>query len=37
MFKFIRVNMTTQDASIQEVPEKYVGLGGEGPYFKHCP
>ncbi len=28
MFKFIRVNMTTQDASIQEVPEKYVGLGG---------
>ena len=28
MFKFIRVNMTTQDASIQEVPEKYVALGG---------
>lgn len=28
MFKFIRVNMTTKEATIEEVPEKYMGIGG---------
>ena len=28
MFKFIRVNMTTKEATISDVPEKYAGLGG---------
>lgn len=28
MHKFIRVNMTTKEISTDEVPEKYVGLGG---------
>jgi len=28
MNKFIRVNMTTKKAVIEEVPQKYVGLGG---------
>ncbi|KAB3532516.1 aldehyde ferredoxin oxidoreductase family protein [Alkaliphilus serpentinus] len=30
MNKFIRVDMTTKKVEIQEVPEKYVGLGGRG-------
>ena len=28
MQKFIRINMTTMETSVSEVPEKYVGLGG---------
>lgn len=28
MNKFIRIDMTTKNVSIQEVPEKYAGLGG---------
>jgi aldehyde:ferredoxin oxidoreductase len=28
MQKFIRINMTTKETSVSEVPEKYVGLGG---------
>lgn len=28
MYKFIRVNMTTKESSVGEVPEKYLGLGG---------
>ncbi len=28
MLKFIRVNMTSKEAAIGEVPEKYAGLGG---------
>lgn len=28
MYKFIRVNMTTQKVTTEEVPEKYAGLGG---------
>ncbi|MCK9444502.1 MAG: hypothetical protein M0Q14_08245 [Tissierellaceae bacterium] len=28
MFKFVRVNMATKEISIDDVPEKYVGLGG---------
>ena len=28
MFKFIRVDMTTKKVATEEVPEKYVGLGG---------
>lgn len=30
MFKFIRVNMTTQEVTTEKVPEKYMGLGGRG-------
>ena len=28
MYKFIRVDMTTKNVTIGEVPEKYIGLGG---------
>ena len=28
MYKFIRVNMATQEVTIGDVPEKYADLGG---------
>jgi len=28
--KFIRVNMSTQDVKVEEVPQAYMGLGGRG-------
>ena len=30
MFKFVRVDMTNKQVSIQEIPEQYQGLGGRG-------